>query len=500
MFSFWLLVVYACFIQVFGFQFQIGLNKCDSTGPQGHNSKQHSTIETAPAVSGIYVHIPYCRKRCSYCDFAIVPIGDVRKDQSKMDGFKAMDDVYRKAVIDEIEIVQKSLERDQWQKHEIRSLYFGGGTPSLAPLETIEQILQKLIQTFELDIKNMEITMEMDPGTFTKNHLETLKDLGVNRISLGVQSFNDTILESIGRVHRECDVMDALSTISNVYGEEANISIDLISGLPGMTINTWKNTLKRVLELNPIPNHLSVYDLQIEEGTAFGRWYSDYDEESDNFQRVSEITSSIDLQLSHTSRMELPSSEDCAFMYRYASEFLRSNGYEHYEISSYARLATPTSERGVRSIHNQLYWKIKSDWCAFGLSATSSFGGKRFARPRQMSDYVSWVQESKEGIEKHGSLPPWLPQHSDEADEIILDTIMTRLRTKEGLDLNDLELFSNNDSLVTLVLEGAKEGIDLGLAELESTNDGSCILRLKDPDGFLFSNTIISNIFSHISE
>jgi oxygen-independent coproporphyrinogen-3 oxidase len=269
-----------------------------------------------------------------------------------------------------------------------------------------------------------------------------------------------------------------------------------------MTIDIWNSTLKRVLDVSPIPNHLSIYDLQIEDGTAFGRWYSNSDEDSDEFQPMSDITSSIDLPLNHATRVKLPSSEDCAFMYRYASEFLRSKGYEHYEISSYARLVTPTSERGIRSIHNQLYWKIGSDWYAFGLSATSSFGGKRFARPRQMSQYINWVQEVKEGVVKHGSLPPWLPDHIDQEDkdDVLLDTIMTRLRTKEGLDLDELKRFSNNDSLVELILKGAKEGIDLGLAELVTKNDGSHILRLIDPDGYLFSNTIISNIFMYLSE
>jgi putative oxygen-independent coproporphyrinogen III oxidase len=492
--------MYACCTQVYGFK--VVLNKCVLSMRQRNNKLYSTMMEAAPTVSGIYVHIPYCRRRCSYCDFAIVPIGNATKDLSREKGFRSMDDGYKKAVMDEIDIVRTCLDRGQLPKHEVRSIYFGGGTPSLAPLETIEQILQKLIQTYQLDTKSIEITMEMDPGTFTKSQLEALKNLGINRISLGVQSFNDTILEGIGRVHRERDIIDALSIISDVYGDEANISMDLISGLPGLTIDTWKNTLERILHLSPTPNHLSVYDLQIEDGTTFGRWYSDSDEESDSFRPMSEMTSSIDSQLNRDNRLKLPSSEDCALMYRYASEFLRSNGYEHYEISSYARLVTPTSERGFRSVHNQIYWKIGSDWYAFGLSATSSFGGKRFARPRQMSDYISWVQEVKEGVEKLDSLPPWLPQHIDEEDkhEILLDTVMTRLRTTEGLDLNDLKQFSNDDSLVELILEGAKEGIDLGLVERNTTGGGNDILRLVDPDGFLFSNTIISNIFMHLSD
>lgn len=452
------------------------------------------------SASGIYVHIPYCRRRCSYCDFAIVPVGDVTKNDLVNEGFRSMDEAYRKAVLEEIEVLKICHDKNHLQKHQINSIYFGGGTPSLAPIETIEAILSRLIDIYDIPKEHVEITMEMDPGTFNLDQLQFLKNLGINRISLGVQSFNDTILEGIGRVHRERDIMDALSMIRAVYGEEANMSIDLISGLPGLTTEIWKDTLERVLDLNPIPKHLSVYDLQIEEGTVFGRWYTD--EEDNNGVRVNRITSSTEMKVHPCNKLTLPSSEECATMYRYASAILRKNGFEHYEISSYARLSSPTSEYGTRSKHNQLYWNIGSDWYAVGLSATSSFSGNRFARPRRMSDYMSWVGDIQQSLRRDDALPPWLRngQTEDDKDDLLQDIILTRLRTKEGLDLHLLQRMYDlpkYEKLIGSILKGSEDGINFGLAVHVNTN-GENILRLVDPEGFLFSNTIISTIFSEL--
>lgn len=200
---------------------------------------------------GIYVHIPFCRRRCRYCDFAIVPVGN----EDRL-GFSQLIDQYTTALLHEIS--------NTTPKSSISSIYFGGGTPSLAPTATLQAILEKIFDHFDVAMDS-EITIEMDPGTFDKEKIVALRDMGFNRISLGVQSFNDTILESLGRVHREHDVINALQILEAVWGDDdLNYSMDLISGLPGLSVAEWINTLERAVYTTPRPKHLSLYDLQVE--------------------------------------------------------------------------------------------------------------------------------------------------------------------------------------------------------------------------------------------
>ena len=221
--------------------------------------------------------------------------------------------------------------------------------------------------------------------------------------------------------------------------------------------------------------------------------------------------------------LPLPPAEDCASMYKHASEFLRSNGFEHYEISSYARIKdlpqgthTLSSEKvkSYRSQHNQIYWRLDGEWFAVGLSATSFINRKRFARPRTLADYNKWVSEQSsllpDSVQGEGevSVPyDWLPSKrikaediKDTEEEILLDTIMTRLRTKDGLDLDWILAQNNGTELLRLVLKGAELGIDLGLANIVEGEDksASSTLRLSDPEGFLFSNSVISSIFAEL--
>jgi oxygen-independent coproporphyrinogen-3 oxidase len=204
--------------------------------------------------AGVYIHIPFCRRRCRYCDFAIVPVGS--EDRT---GFAQLNDQYTTALLHELTHHTSSMRNN----HTISSIYFGGGTPSLAPISTLQAVLEKLYERFHVTT-DCEITIEMDPGTFDLEKATALRDMGFNRISLGVQSFNDTILESLGRIHRESDVMNALQILQKVWGDDLNYSMDLISGLPGLSVVEWINTLERVVHLQPRPNHLSLYDLQVE--------------------------------------------------------------------------------------------------------------------------------------------------------------------------------------------------------------------------------------------
>ena len=178
--------------------------------------------------------------------------------------------------------------------------------------------------------------------------LQALRDMGVNRISLGVQSFDDGVLQSIGRCHRRVDILESISILHQVYGNDLNYSMDLISGLPGTSLALWAETLHVATRMSPQPRHFSIYDLQVERGTVFEKWYTNND-------------ASLNPE---SSRPKLPSPNDCAFAYRYASSYLRTKGYEHYEISSYAynKSGNTDSPSCYRSRHNQIYWEPGSTW------------------------------------------------------------------------------------------------------------------------------------------
>lgn len=467
-------------------------------------SSNHNNKPSRNESFGLYVHIPYCRRRCNYCDFAIVPIGDSvsrgdddEENNNRTAGFQKMDEEYKNALLNEIQWIGKS---SHGKKIPLRSIYFGGGTPSLAPLSTLRDIMRDLLHSesapFQLldtdddGTEPAEITIEMDPGTFDKQFLQSIKDCGFNRISLGVQSFDDNILSTMGRVHRSADIYNSVKMIAEVFGDDTNYSIDLISGVPGLTLAGWTEALHKAVSLRPKPRHISVYDLQVESGTTFGKWYADNMEDRDD--DVSPTTTSL-----HPS---LPSADDCAFMYRYASGYLRARNYEHYEISSYALI--DRNRKPHRSKHNQIYWEIGGNWYAIGLGATSNVNGTRYSRPRALSDYIRWTKDLGEDDDTNGL--PWMSKSSEQdsdqiaadEDDALLDIILTRLRTKDGLDL---DWIANNekygDSYVEAIMKGVQFFED---TELVTVSPGR--VKLADPDGFLFSNNIISNIFAELDD
>ena len=312
---------------------------------------------------------------------------------------------------------------------------------------------------------------------------------------------------------------------------------------------------------------MSLYDLQVEEGTAFGRWYGGDGGAAGGGDRAPGRGRGGGAAATRApppipSRPSLPSSEDTAFMYAYASGYLRSRGYEHYEISSYARRRRDDDNDddddddddewggggrrrrgrkgpGNRSVHNQIYWEYDGRWHAVGLGATSNVDGGRYARPRAMSDYISWTEElgrravaatagtaagdaRATNTTTTGAAPasPWLrggtgvdagghrrdvddDDDDDDDDDRLLDIVMTRLRTSEGLDLDWIAGHDNYDGThVEAVLRGFELALDLKLGRRDAGASGGTYgsIRLNDPKGFLFSNHIISNIFLELSE
>eukprot|EP00536_Pseudo-nitzschia_multiseries_P001922 jgi/Psemu1/294614/fgenesh1_pm.25_\ len=514
---------------------------------------------------GLYIHIPYCRQRCRYCDFAIVPIGDKganfgdsthgndsdgtdlgRREQ----GFLRMNERYVSAIVTELKSIAAN-GKNPGRKIPLKSVYFGGGTPSLAPIESIAKILYHACgpdnpeAPFHLvDLKHnkndspgataatSEITMEMDPGTFDRNYLSSLRALGINRISLGVQSFNDDLLAGMGRTHRRTDILQAVQDIASVFGEEengikkydeVNYSIDLISGCPGLTPAKWAETLEEATA-----GHISVYDMQIEDGTVFGKLAArakqearvdptpELDNHDDNYDDASrQFTVEIPVEGPRQGRrqriLKLPTEDECGFMYKYAAGYLRAKSYEHYEVSSYAAFvdnknvqtihnendnSTEYSIRSTsnRSRHNQIYWEYEGQWHAVGLGATSFVNQKMVVRPREMSDYIDWVVQLKNSTISNPNKEENVEDREGYIDEDFLtDLLLKRLRTIDGLNLTWLESHYGS-GVVKDVLGGASLGLELGLAERTEEN----VLRLTDPDGLLYSNFIISSIFAEL--
>ena len=289
--------------------------------------------------AGIYLHIPFCKSRCSYCDFAT----DVWRSNDAVERYVA-------AICSEI----------RNSKFVIRNLsdtvYFGGGTPSLLSPAQVEQILKAVHDTFDIDPSG-EITMEMNPATVTPETLAAYRSLGVNRASFGVQTFDDRALKLLARGH---DADDARMTFKMLHdaGFE-NVSFDLIAGLPGQTLSSWEQNLGEAIAMSP--EHLSLYLLEIHEGTPLAA-------------QVRE------------GRQPDPDSELAAEMYEVMLDRLAAAGYVQYEISNF-------SKPGFESRHNSKYWTL-DPVLGFGVSAHSFDGIRRYANERDTAKYVALVEKT----------------------------------------------------------------------------------------------------------
>ena len=418
------------------------------------------------SVRSAYIHIPFCRRRCYYCDFAISVVGDKLRGETS----GTMQE-YVQFICQEI-----AQSPDLDQPHQpLQTIFFGGGTPSLLAVSQIGTILMALDKKFTISA-NAEISMEVDPGTFDLAQLQRYQNLGVNRLSLGVQAFQDNLLKLAGRSHDLSDIFQSINLIQQANYN--NWSLDLISGLPEQTLEDWHLSLKTALEVRS--NHISCYDLIVESSTPFAKQYE-------------------------PGIKPLPEDEVTATMYRLAQQILTTAGYEHYEISNYAR-------SGKQSRHNRVYWQ-REFYYGFGMAAASYIGNKRFTRPRTRRDYYQWIKDGC-AIDT-----PVL-----EVEEMFLEALMLGLRLREGLQIEQLVTEFGQD-LATWTLENLqpyqKQGWvefvdvqgdliinfekDLETGRLKSRLQGQSPpsrtgkridrMRLSDPEGFLFSNAILSTLF-----
>ncbi|MCR4806238.1 MAG: radical SAM family heme chaperone HemW [Lachnospiraceae bacterium] len=285
---------------------------------------------------GIYVHIPFCVRKCAYCDFVSFPLNASSPDSL----------TYIDAVLSEIRGYKEKY-RCEDTEYEVKTVYIGGGTPSVLAPSYIVWILACIRENLMVD-DGAEITIEVNPGTVDEEKLRTYRTAGINRLSIGLQSANDNELKELGRIH---DFADFMSTYTwAVKAGFDNISVDIMTAIPLQTPESLKNTLDVVTGLIPAPKHISAYSLILEEGTPFYEKYAGCD--------------------------SLPCADE---MYHLTVDHLREKGYERYEISNF-------SKEGYSSRHNTAYWK-RRDYIGFGLAASSLVNGIRYKNTTVLADY-----------------------------------------------------------------------------------------------------------------
>jgi oxygen-independent coproporphyrinogen-3 oxidase len=379
-----------------------------------------------------YLHIPFCHRRCFYCDFAVVPLGD-HADGANSGSIAG----YLELLLGEIAAAPAG--------PPLATVYVGGGTPSMLTPAQVGSLLAALGTHFGL-APGAEISLEMDPASFDGPRLAGYLAAGVNRVSLGGQSFDDAVLERLGRRHRSTDLLQAASWLHQARqgGDLASWSLDLIQGLPEQGLAAWRQQLAQAVAL--APPHLSIYDLIIEPGTVFA-WRQGRGE------------------------LELPDADLGADLMELTAQALQAAGYGHYEISNFAL-------PGHASRHNRVYWS-GAGWWGFGLGATSAPWGQRLARPRTRAAYAEWLAESHPA--SRGTQAPGLP-----FDERLL----VGLRRREGVRLADLAGQAGVTSAELGDLLGRWQPFrKRGLLLQEGPR-----WRLSDPEGLALSNGVLREL------
>ena len=315
---------------------------------------------------GIYIHVPFCRRKCLYCDFCSFTDTDA-KTRAR----------YADALVREIRSYHASL-----APYRVSTVFIGGGTPSLLTPDETERVFDALRDCFDI-APDAEITSEVNPATADEKKLVRWRNVGINRLSIGVQSFSDAELTALGRLHT-ADGAEAFFRAARRAGFE-NIGLDLMYGIPGQTAQSFRETLQRAARLSP--EHISAYSLQLEEGTPF---------------------------YAHRAEFALPDDDGNADLYDLAVHELGAAGYRHYEISNYAK-------PGYASRHNLRYWRM-SPYIGIGVAAYSFFEGERYGHSRDLAAYLA---------DDFTHRPAPEPRLDADAEE---EYIMLALRLADGID------------------------------------------------------------------
>lgn len=373
-------------------------------------------------MAGIYIHIPFCKQKCHYCDF-----------------YKETTVNHKKTFLQALDI-EISIQAGFLADEEIHTVYLGGGTPSVLQMSELENLMTHLRQTFRLS-PDAEKTIEVNPDDISLDYLQGLKQIGFNRLSMGIQSFDPAILRFLYRRHNAEQAEKAV-----LLAQQAgfsNLSVDFIYGIPGLSEEVWMDTLQRLIQLNP--EHISAYHLGIEPDTQFGRLKSQ--------GKLKEIDE--ELSLKH---------------YRLLREMLGNAGYQHYEISNFCK-------PGFESKHNSGYWN-NSRYLGLGPSAHSFNGLERFWNVRNLHQYMEQIQQ---GI---------LPNESETLSpgDRFNEYLMTHLRTARGVELSYLQEHFSSDVLQEL-MKTVNRLLSSGQLSLENEH-----IRIS-PEHWIISDSLISDLF-----
>ena len=329
---------------------------------------------------GLYIHVAFCKTKCYYCDFnTYAGLGHLIND-------------YVDAVVTEIQRLPPALPEDHpADRFRFGSIFFGGGTPSMLSPVQIERILSA---ARELDVsQGAEITIEVNPDDPTIEYLRAIREVGVNRLSFGVQSFDDALLRTLGRRHGGARAIAAFNQARQAGFD--NVSIDLMFALPGQTLRLWDETVTRAIALGP--DHLSLYNLTVESGTPFGDWAA-------------------------AGKLSVPDDDAAADMYELAIDRLGAAGYRHYEISNWAHVE---ANRDFRAHHNLRYWR-NQPYFGVGPGAHSSYAGYRYANLLDPREYIARQGNGRSTVDSIERIGPALEMG---------ETMLLGLRLDEGIQV-----------------------------------------------------------------
>ena len=378
-------------------------------------SNHRYPLEPFLEVSSLYIHIPFCVKKCSYCDFFSVPY-----DASSAHA-------YTDALCKELYLKSKSA-------HRLKTVYIGGGTPSLLPDKCFSQIFSCLGDNFQIS-HDAEISVEANPGTLNQSKVNLLLSFGVNRMSLGVQSFNDDELKVLGRIHTADDALRSLGLIRNSGLQ--NYSIDLMYGIPGQTMDSWRESISKAVDCSPM--HISTYELTLEKGTPL------------------------------YNVMKMPEEDLVLAMYTYTIDYLASHGYKHYEISNFAL-------HGFQCFHNLNYWD-RGGYIGAGAGAHSFVNGIRSHNVKDIHDYSERLNN---GLIPETELLKISPA------EALKEFLFLGLRKTNGISIGKTKLFGID------IISACKEMLEAGYFEVK---DDSLRLTRK---GIVLSNSVIVRLFGNL--
>ena len=391
------------------------------------------------------VHIPFCHRRCFYCDFAVIPLGN---KVETLQGYGS------KTVKEYLHFLYKEILSIK-HKSSLSTIYVGGGTPSILDPQQIKQLIDLFKENYGVDY-GAEITMEVDPASFNLDDLHGFINAGINRFSLGVQSFNNQILQKSGRRHLREDAEKSCSWLKKVYsaGLIKIWSLDLIQNLPLSGLREWKEDLKKAITFSP--PHISIYDLNIENGTVFKK-------------------------LVNLGKLQLPSDEEAFRNSETTHLILKNSGYSRYEISNYC---LPRHQ----SRHNRVYWSGLG-WWGFGQGSTSSPWGQKLTRPRVSKEYKEWVVgQYKLSLDSSLNDIDYVYRELDEK-------IMLGLRLKEGIDIYKLFEEQNWEN------KKLESNLRKLLSKWERFLESGLLVRkgnrffLSEPNGMELSNQVLVSMF-----